>query len=823
MAPSGAERRLVRLAVCALGALAGPSALAQITPSSQGRFVQVIQAAQHDQQVDLTVVFNCSMRFVNSVPASEGAEVHIQLVPLADCGVSPFGQITTEIPPFSGASGILSGARVESLAPGQITLTLTFGKSEHFVLAQGVDPRGLRVRLIDHAPRHARVLVGQGEETVASFAINLESQPKPFDPAAIELAHERLKAPAFVSETVVDGEKWYRLRVGPIERRADAERLLSLALPDYPRAWLAIADDRTTTELGAGAAVSLPPVQRIGSDPALPPETLARILADARTALAARDYGRAVTLLTQLQRQPEFPDRARAQELLGLARERAGQLAQAKAEYVEYLRRYPNGEAAERVAYRLQLLQAAEAKARTGIATPGEAHGWQLSGGLAQLGRYDDTRISTPQSPIPNPPPATSTTTQDSALFTDVDLFARRRGETLDWIGRLSAGYDKVFTSAETVDPTRVSLASIEALDRNLGLLARVGRQAQNTDGVLGTFDGILLSWQFLPSWAVSAVAGYPVSLLTLAPQTQDHFETLALAYTPRNSHWDASIFAATEQVDGLRDRQAVGLEGRYLASSASLVSVVDYDIFYHSLNTASLLGTLQLPARWNLSVDAERRNSPVLTTSNALTGQPFTDLNQMLQVFTPDEIYQLARDRTPVTENYSLTATRPLGQRFQLTALVAATETSGTPASGGVPAVPATGLLLSYQLQLYGNNLWSSNDFNVLTFTDANTEIGRVDSVSITSRFPLGGAWRLSPRLTAQRLTEQSDGSTEMSYVPALLLDYQRGNKLLQFEAGGELGTRQAFIQLSNGTFVQTQDTVRYYVSVSYRISFGP
>ena len=55
---------------------------------------------------------------------------------------------------------------------------------------------------------------------------------------------------------------------------------------------------------------------------------------------------------------------------------------------------------------------------------------------------------------------------------------------------------------------------------------------------------------------------------------------------------------------------------------------MIDYDIFYHSLNTASLLGTLQLPARWNVSFDAERRNSPVLTTRNALIGQPFTDLD---------------------------------------------------------------------------------------------------------------------------------------------------------------------------------------------------
>jgi len=47
-----------------------------------------------------------------------------------------------------------------------------------------------------------------------------------------------------------------------------------------------------------------------------------------------------VELLSRLVHQPEYPARAEAQELLGLVRERAGQLAQAKAEYQAYLQRY---------------------------------------------------------------------------------------------------------------------------------------------------------------------------------------------------------------------------------------------------------------------------------------------------------------------------------------------------------------------------------------------------------------------------------------------------------------------------------------------------
>jgi tetratricopeptide (TPR) repeat protein len=814
------------LALILLAALGARGAFAQRAISGPARLVNVIEVNDHEDQVDLTMVFNCSMRFITSLPASEGRQVHIQLAPMPDCGVSQLSQLLAETPPVSGGANILTAARVDSMAPGQITLTLDFKKSERFVIAQGVDPRGLRLRLIDRARGRGKILVGQSTEAVSNFAINLDSQPKPFAPADVELAHERLKAPAFVSEALVDGEKWYRLRVGPIERRAEADRLLNLALPDYPRAWLAIGDDAVTSDLNATMAQVAPiPVERIGSDPPLPPEVLKTTMADARAAMSARDYPKAIALLTKLQRQPEFPDRARAQELLGLARERSGQLAHAKAEYEEYLRRYAHGEAAERVAFRLRILRAAEAKARTGREGSGDTKGWEVSGGVAQTARYDGSRLSNGAPPPNSQPVPAAPTITDNALFNDVDLLARRRGETLDWIGRLSAGYDKSFTQDQFAlgNPTRVSLASIEVLDRSLGLLGRFGRQANNTDGILGTFDGLFLSWQFKPSWAINAAAGYPVEQLILSPQTQERFETLALAYTPPNAHWDGSVFASTQQFQGLRDRQAVGLEGRYLASHASLVAVVDYDTAYHSLNTASVLGTLQLPARWSVSFDAERRNSPVLTTRNALIGQTFTDLTQLEQVFTPAQIYQLALDRTPITDNYSITATRPLGQRFQLTTIVSATQTGASPASGGVAAVPASGLLLTYQAQLYASNLWHPGDFSVLSFTHGNTEIGRIDSISATTRFPIGGAWRLGPRFAIDRLNVLTNGSTETTYIPSMLLDYQRGNKLFQIDMGGELGKREAFLQLPNGAFVQTQNTTRYYISVSYRISFQP
>src|SRR4029077_7878962 len=149
MRRSSVERRLGWLVMGPLAALAASAGFAQISATAPNRLVDVIQVDDHDNQADVNMVFGCSMRFVTKVPANEGREVSIQLRPLADCRVSPFGQAASEIPPFSGGTDIVTAARVQSLAPGQITITLTFAKKERFVIAQGVDPRGLRLRLLD--------------------------------------------------------------------------------------------------------------------------------------------------------------------------------------------------------------------------------------------------------------------------------------------------------------------------------------------------------------------------------------------------------------------------------------------------------------------------------------------------------------------------------------------------------------------------------------------------------------------------------------------------------------------------------------------------
>ncbi len=359
----------------------------QLQPQGPARLIDVIDIDERESQVDITLQFNCSLHYAGHAPASEGPEVRLRLRVDRDCGVTGSlaagGEITTEIPPISGPRGIIAAARLESSLGGEVTLTVTWAKPESFVLAQGASPSGMRIRLLRAHDEKSKVLVTERGETASNYAVNLESQRTPFDAGAVETATKRLQTKAFVSEVETGGEKWYRLRVGPFDQRTVAEGVLRTASKDYPRAWLAVGDDSITNDPNAAfAEPPLPPVEQMGIDPPLDPAQLKSLLDQARKAMRARDYPQAVQVLTKLQRQPEFPERAEVQELLGLARERSGEVAQAKAEYEEYLRRYPKGPAAERVRTRLRILRAASVAGRTGGFgnTEDADHGWKVSG-----------------------------------------------------------------------------------------------------------------------------------------------------------------------------------------------------------------------------------------------------------------------------------------------------------------------------------------------------------------------------------------------------------------------------------------------------------
>ncbi|MEZ5500647.1 MAG: hypothetical protein R3E77_14640 [Steroidobacteraceae bacterium] len=792
-------------------ALAAITLLASVVSSTtlaQGvtRLVDTVDVSAAERNVNIYLQFNCSLRYLSHSPADLGKEVTVRMRLGADCGTPQF--IGGERPPLVGGEDFVRSVRVEDSVPGEVLITIGWKYESHFVWAPTTDGRGFRFRLLDALPaKPASVRIQEFDQPYSGLAVNLDSSRNEFSQTDIDAASAFLGLPARVSTLELEGVIWYRLRVGPIANDRDAKRLLGKAKEQYPRAWLGIDDDESVTMADGGTLVDPSVAATVPVDPPLSDAERNALLDQAETALRKKDYPKAVELLTKLTRQPEFLQRAKAQELLGLARERSGQLAHAKAEYEEYLRRYPDGEAVRRIRSRLRALRFAGRAGKRGTRDVFGAfeHGWSFRGGASQLYRWERFTLDAPEVAIDRQ--------SQNAVYTDGDFISQYRGDRFDFIGRVTAGFAKDMLTGGPGDETRVSYAYAELSDRERGLTGRVGRQARNAEGLLGTFDGLHLSYQLKPSVTVNAAAGFPVESTRQSPTTARQFVGLSANFGPFNDKWDFGTFVVGQQYSGDTDRRAVGFEGRYFVPGRTLIALVDFDTYFGTLNTAVLMGNWSLPARWTLSFNLDHRNAPVLTTRNALIGQPVATLAELRTLFSDDEIRQLAEDRTVLSDLYTVSLARPLGERFQLSLDAYATRYADTPASGGVAATPESGLDMTYQLQLFAASWLRSGDLFSLTARHQSSDAFDLDSVGLAARLPVAQNWRLGPRLRVDMRTTRVDAADEILYVPALRLDYQRGPSWFEFEAGAELGQRDIP--------ADKEKSRRYYFGIGYRFNF--
>lgn len=800
------------------GAFGGVAGAAQVgLPGLQmqmGPLVQVIDTTITGDHADISVQFACSVRYITNSPLNHGMSTRITLRLGPDCGLRANSSVS-ELPVIGGGEELVTGARVDSIVPGEVTLELTWSRDLDFVMAPTANQQGLRLRLLGLGKHKSSVKFADAEAP-SGYAVNLESAFKEFDAAAVQAAATKLGTQAYVSETDIEDQHWYRLRVGPFATKVEAERVLKIAVASYPHAWLALNDEETNLAVVDHVA-TLPAAASLPTDPALPDEERARILADARTALTKRLYPEAVDLLTRLLRQPEYPGRAEAQELVGLARERAGQLAQAKAEYEEYLRRYPDGSAAPRVRSRLQALATASlAPKSVGETSISENKRWTMAGSSAVTYQYGKALTQTGTT-------STSVTSLNAALVYG-DLLLRERGDRYDITARIDAGYTQNFVSTFGGNQDRTTAAYVEVNDKTWGLIGRVGRQSLASQGVIGLFDGLYAGYQVNSKLTVSAAAGFPAYTSYSSVTSQRQFATVTAEYGPYHQAWVFDAYLLNEMTAGSTERRAIGLQTRYSGQGKSAVVLADYDIEFQQLNSITLIGNTRVGKNWIIGFDADHRRSPLLELSNALIGQSATDLSVLQNEFTPSQIRQLALDRTASSNTFVLSATRSFGERWQLMADVATLQLGGTPASGGVPATASTGLDKNVSVQLSGSSLLQAGDLNIfgLRFDDSPTS--RSGTVSWDARFRLYGAWRIGPRFSVEQLQDQSTGGKQLLYLPEIRSDWTGRRSVFELTTGYQIQTQTLLTQPVTLTGQQQNTSIsqrNYYISAAYRLRF--
>jgi hypothetical protein len=787
-----------------------------------GPLVQFVDTDERDDHADISVQFACSVRYISNTPLNHGSSTTIRLRLGPDCG-SLVNAFPAELPPVGGGGQLVTGARLESIVPGEVSLELTWSRDLDFVMAPTATGLGLRVRLIGTGTGHKKGSVLLSEpEAPQGYAVNLESSQTKFERDAVEAAAASLQTQAYVSETDIEDTHWYRLRAGPFASRAEAERVLQIAQARYPRAWLATNDEQTDLTVVDRAGV--PSAAATGpTDPPLPDEERSQLLRDARAALEKHQYPEAVDKLTRLLRQPEYPARAEAQELIGLVRERAGQLAQAKAEYQEYLRRYPDGPAAARIRGRLQTLAAASLAPKA-IGEFGAVAGnrWTMAGSAALTYQYGrDTTVSAG---------TTTNTTAVNAALVYGDLLLRDRGERYDFTARVDAGYTQNLITTFGGSQDRTTAAYVELTDRNWGLTGRLGRQSLASLGVIGLFDGLYVGYQINSKFSVSAAGGLPAYTSYSSFQTQQKFGTVTAEYGPFHESWVFDGYLFDEVNAGQTERRSVGLQTRYTVPGRTAVVLVDYDIFFQQLNSATLLGNAKVGQSWILGFDADYRRSPLLQLSNSLIGQSAPDLQTLATELTPSQIKQLALDRTSTSETFVISASRPLGQRWQFMVDVAALQLSGTPASpaiGMTPAVdatPSTGVDKNIAVQVSGSSLLQASDLHIFGVRFDDSPTSRSTTLSWDARFVLPGNWRFGPRFSVEQLNDPTLGGKQWLYLPQVRGDWTSRKQVFELIAGYQVQTQQALLQqqsLTGQPQTGALDQRSLYISAAYRLRF--
>jgi len=676
------------------------------------------------------------------------------------------------------------------------------------------------------------------------FVVNLSSSLEPFDKNAIPRLDIFQRHRLYVSTFKRPGKTWHRLRLGFYRTNKEASAVRKKVLEFYPRAWVTVVGERerrasqklvvvargkrhTTTAVAkpvqkkpkaapkavaavpakSGTKVPLPKVSipigtasvvgrakdlpvpegapGVGTGGAPLTDRTAKMLELARKSVTARDYPQAIQLCTAVLEQPGTKDNKEAIELLGLARERNGQLAHATAEYERFLVLYPKGPDATRVQQRLAgLLTAARAptpvpeKIAKVDQAPKKTPKWRTIGSVSQF-YYRNERTIDEQEPI----------VDQSTLVTTLNLTSRK--VTTDYEHRVEFTGDLSYDFINQEDREgRASTLYYEMIDRSSRRHLRVGRQSYSSGGVLGRFDGINAGVEVTDQIKLDATGGVlldPDGFFDYSSNRK--FISANLDLGQLFDSWDLNLYTIYQTVDDVLDRYAVGAEIRYFDASYSMFNLIDYDVHYDEINVFLLNNNWIFGDSSSLFINLDFRKSPYLTTYNAISSQKARTVEELLNSLNPktgmnytlDEVFQLARDRTPDLTTISVGGSIPLKDfltgygDYQFSADVTVSNSSSMPASGGVAVTEGTGNEYFVNTQLIGSNMFTDGDITILSLRMGLTKTDQDFTVSLNNRFPLGGRkWRINPVLQYNRRSSDATSKIRNTTRASLKVEYR-------------------------------------------------
>lgn len=415
-----------------------------------------------------------------------------------------------------------------------------------------------------------------------------------------------------------------------------------------------------------------------------------------------------------------------AHELLGYAYEKGGQQEKAMREYQRYLSLYPDdSEDRTRVRQRLMALEIlVPHKDLRAVQVSKERHvgdSEQFSGAISEyiyLDKNESTQINSLSGG------QMSYLREHNEYKISVRVRATELKDFNNRLGNRSTVYN--------------AYADVENTYKGYGV--RVGRQPA-TVGAISRFDGLSARYNITNDVKIEVGSGTAYSGYN-STVSRTFVGTEATWYL--NNNWVLGGYYNRGKADGILERSAIGLSANYFTHNSNVLTRVEYDTLYHTVNMMSIQATIT--ARdYNIFAVFEKRKSPMPFLDSALTlglydpnkQTPYRTVGELFNTsgLSSADIYRLVGETQDMTTAV-VGVTKKVSKKWSLTGDLQSSNLSTlpqivlTPQFEPIPIQVGQSRSLTADAHLRGEDVIRNN--NVIEFVASKT-VGAQRSEYIT------------------------------------------------------------------------------------------
>ena len=497
-----------------------------------------------------------------------------------------------------------------------------------------------------------------------------------------------------------------------------------------------------------------------------------------------------------------------AGELAGLCYEKLGRRDLAIEQYRQMLKRYPESSGTARVSQRLRGLETAAADDPAALRSGGgrNERDFFTRGVFGQYYRSVSSSVN-----------GGGSEETLSLLSTDWDVRSSLHWNQHDFNARIS-GYQLTDQLDSSNSELVMKRLLVDYRHRGTGFGAVLGRQKDSDSGVFTSFDGATVSYPLRENLRIALSTGKPVYTSDIYDGLNYYFYSLNARWDI-NEHWLLGGYVVSQTVNGVTDREAVGLHGRYIDQQLSGSLYIDYDTAFAELNNLLLNTHYRFSDSTDITALFGSQRSPFLTASNIFIGQADLDLNAYLKIKeNRDNLLNDALARTSLNNYYSLSFNTRLDDSVRWIVDYYDSTLSDVPSSEFLLGLPDTGASPdSFHYQSLGTQL-VFEDFPVANASatagvrHASGDTSDSNQVYLYQRLRLGSAWTIVPRLTYSQINFSSSGDTQQQLRYSLNLSWRPWRNVeFDLEAGNEaISSDKSGIEFDSR-----------YIFIGYRVNF--